>query len=1032
MNTVRPRTFSLLSWAAIVAFLSAFTASAAAQNYIFNRADYATGGAPQSLAIGDFNRDGRVDVVVCNTANATVGVLLGNVDGTFQAQGEYPVAGYPTGVAVGDFNKDGKLDLVVSSQGGFAGVSILLGNGDGTFQPYVFYSAGVYPDALAVGDFNKDGNLDVAVASEDSFVYILSGDGKGGFGTPASYPTGGSPRSIVAGDFNNDGYLDLATANYAGSSVSVLLNNGNGTFKANQDYNTGSGCISVAAGDLRHIGRLDLVAGAQGVGQVWVLLSNGDGTFQKGVPYAAGEGFAAIVALGDFNGDGKLDVAVTSDTAAGFVSVLPGKGDGTLQASIAFGTGSYPLGIAVADFNTDGKVDLATVNDSTPGSISVLLSNGPSFFGGHTDYGLGSGPSAIINVDVNGDGTPDLVLVDNSDDLMFVLTGKGDGTFNPPVNYAAPSHPAAIASGDFNRDHHLDLVTANEGGSVSVFLNNGDGTFGAASEFATAGQSAGVAVGDFNKDGFLDIVATDMINNQMSVLLGNGDGTFKTHVDYTTGLFPVGVTVGDFNNDGWPDIAVADEGGTVSIFINKADHSGTFLPKVDYSTGGGSPISIATASFRGNKILDLAVATDTFSPGVAVLLGNGNGSFQNPVFYTTDNNAYAVTTGDFNNDGKVDLAVAVTNNGNYPGLITVMLGQGDGTFPTELSYATGQTPYSITAADFNRDGALDLATANAAPADAASVMLNHAVMAALPPFLSFGSLKVGSTSNPKTMTVSNPGVTPLHFTGISITGDFAQSNNCPGILIMGTNCTVTVTFTPTQEGKRTGSVIGKDNAGSSPQSGSLSGTGLAPVVSLSPTSLTFNTQLLNIASPPQMVTLTNTGNQVLNIVSIVPSGDFAQTNNCGASVQVGASCTITVTFTPTAPGTRNGAVTITDNAPNTPQSVPLTGTGTEVQLSPPSLAFGNQPVNTSSLPQTVTLTNVGSSLLSISAITFTGANPADFTETDNCGSSVGPGGQCSINVTFTPTQTGARSANLSITDNGGASPQLVPLSGTGT
>jgi len=1031
---------NLLSVLLLLAFVGAFAPRADAQNYMFNRADYAAGGSPQSVAVGDFNHDGRTDIVVGNTGTDTVGVFLGNPDGTFQAQVEYPVNGYPSGIAVGDFNNDGKLDLAVSSYDSTSGVNILLGKGDGTFEPYVFFSTGGTPWAIAAGDFNKDGKLDVAVVDEgNSVVYVLFGDGKGDLGTPAPYPTGSSPRSIVAADFNNDGYPDLATANSSGASVSVLLNNGNGTFATNQDYSTGSGCISIAAGDLRHLGRMDLVAGVQGLGQVWVLLSNGNGSFEDGVSYAVTGGFAAIVALGDFDGNGTLDVAVTSEGVGGGLSILPGKGDGTLQSAIGFGTGSYPTGIAAADFNGDGKVDVVTANDAdtSPGSISVLLSGGASFFAARTDYGIGNSPSAIINTDVNGDGKPDLVLTDNFANLISVLIGNGDGTFKSHVDYAANNSPVALAAGDFNGDHRVDLVVANQtgSGSVSVFLNAGGGTFGTATEVAIAGVSQGVAVGDFNKDGKLDIVATDLSTNQVSVLLGKGDGTFQSHVDYATGNSPWGVVVGDFNGDGWPDLAVANEtDGTVSIFLNKADGTGKFQPKVDYPAGG-NPIAIASASFRGNKIFDLAVATDTFSPGVVVLLGNGSGGFQAPVSYTTDNNAYAVTTGDFNNDGNVDLAAAVTNNGNYPGFITVMLGQGDGTFPTQVSYVTSQTPYSITAADFNKDGGLDLATANPGPENAASVLLNDPVVGLLPSSLPFVPQQVGTTSKTKTATVGNPGVTPLKISSITPAGDFAETNTCPlapSTLSTGTTCTISVTFTPTAEGKQTGKITLRDNTASKSQSISLSGTGLAPVASLSSTSLTFSTQLLNTTSPPQMVTLTNTGNQVLSITSIIPSGDFAQTNNCGSSVSIGGGCTITVTFTPTAVGTLTGAVTLTDNAPDSPQTISLSGTGTEVSLSATSLNFGNQKVGTTSHAQKVILTNVGSTAMSVTGITITGADPGDFVQINNCGTSVGPGASCTISVGFKPTTTGSRSATVSIADGGGASPQTVALTGTGT
>jgi hypothetical protein len=392
-----------------------------------------------------------------------------------------------------------------------------------------------------------------------------------------------------------------------------------------------------------------------------------------------------------------------------------------------------------------------------------------------------------------------------------------------------------------------------------------------------------------------------------------------------------------------------------------------------------------------------------------------------------------VTAGDFNNDGKLDIAAAVTNNGNYPGFMAVLLGQGDGTFPTQLAYPTTQVPFAITAADFNKDGGLDLATANGSPTDAASVLLNYPVAAFLPSTLAFPKEKVGITSRAQSLTVSNPSVAPLRITSIAASGDFAQTNTCPvspSTLASAASCPVTVTFDPTAEGKRTGAVTFKDNAASKSQSITVSGTGLAPVVSLTSNSLTYSTQLLNTTSASQTVTLTNTGNLTLAITSIVATGDFAQTNTCPSTLTVGANCTITITFTPTAVGTRTGAVTLTDNAPNSPQAITLTGTGTQVQLSSTSLDFGSEPVGVTSGTQTVTVTNVGAAM-SIS-VSLTGTDPGDFSQTNTCGSSLGPGANCTISVTFTPTATGARSASVSITDTGGASPQTITLTGTGT
>ena len=305
-----------------------------------------------------------------------------------------------------------------------------------------------------------------------------------------------------------------------------------------------------------------------------------------------------------------------------------------------------------------------------------------------------------------------------------------------------------------------------------------------------------------------------------------------------------------------------------------------------------------------------------------------------------------------------------------------------------------------------------------------------------PVSLSFASQTVGTTSTPQAITLTNSGTTVLTITNISVTGtnsgDFAESNDCGSSLVAGAKCTITVTFTPTATGSRVAAVSIADSAPNSPQSVPLTGVGVSPSVLLSPTSLTFPTQTVFTPSKSQAVTLTNSGAGILTIKAITATRQFIQTNTCGTTVNPGSSCTMNVVFKPTSKGAINGSVSITDNAPGSPQQITLTGTGTFVQLTPATVNFGSQPVGTTSLPKRITFTNKGSVPVNISSISITGTNVTDFVETNTCGSSVAGGGSCFIKVTFTPSAKGKRNANVSINDDGGGSPQTVPLSGTGT
>ena len=311
-----------------------------------------------------------------------------------------------------------------------------------------------------------------------------------------------------------------------------------------------------------------------------------------------------------------------------------------------------------------------------------------------------------------------------------------------------------------------------------------------------------------------------------------------------------------------------------------------------------------------------------------------------------------------------------------------------------------------------------------------------------PTSLSFGNQAVGTSSTAQLVTLTNSGTATLTIASVAVTGtnsaDFSQTNNCGTSLAAGANCTLNVTFKPTTTGTRSASLSVTDNATGSPQTVALTGTGTAPAVTFSPTSLSFGNQSVGTSSAAQLVTLSNSGTATLTITSIAVSGtnsaDFSQTNNCGASLAVGLSCTVSVTFSPQASGTRNATLSVTDNATGSPQTVALTGTGTApaVAFSPTSLSFGNQSVGTSSTAKPVTMTNSGTAILTITLIKITGTNSGDFSQTNNCGTSLAAGASCTLNLTFKPTATGTRSASLSVTDNATGSPQKVSLTGTGT
>ena len=321
--------------------------------------------------------------------------------------------------------------------------------------------------SVVAADFNGDGKIDLASSnlSIDS-VDVALGIGDGTFGPATSYPAGQQPLGIATGDFNHDGVLDLVVADqfegHAGT-VSVLLGKGDGTFLPQKTYFAGLNPITAAVGDFNGDGNLDIVTANQSSSNVSLLLGNGDGTFRTVRHFNTGNGTYGL-AIGDFNEDGKLDVVTAN--LDGTVSVLLNNGHG-FSPQQAFPTGAYSSAVVVADVNGDGHLDLITSNQ-VGNSVSVLLGDGKGGFGANTDFPAGSRPTGVAVADLNADGNPDLIVADSGDGTVSVLLGKGDGMFQSTANFLGSSYPTNVAIADFNGDGRLDFATGN--GSTAVFL----------------------------------------------------------------------------------------------------------------------------------------------------------------------------------------------------------------------------------------------------------------------------------------------------------------------------------------------------------------------------------------------------------------------------------------------------------------------------------------------------------------------------------------------------------------------------------
>ena len=319
-----------------------------------------------------------------------------------------------------------------------------------------------------------------------------------------------------------------------------------------------------------------------------------------------------------------------------------------------------------------------------------------------------------------------------------------------------------------------------------------------------------------------------------------------------------------------------------------------------------------------------------------------------------------------------------------------------------------------------------------------------------PGSLAFGNQVVGTTSTAQVVTLSNQGTAPLTISSIALggtnAGDFAQTNNCPtGSNILGVNssCTINITFTSGAAGARSGTLVITDNDPTGTQSVLLSGSGTVAGITLTPTSLTYSSRVVGTTSTAQTITVKSTGTAPLSISSITLSGtnpgDFAQTNNCPTgsnTLAINATCTINVTFSPTASGTRSATLAIADNAATHVQNVSLSGSATaaNLTLTPSSLTYSSQVVGTKSTAQTITVKSTGTAPLQFSSIVFGGANAGDFSQTNNCPTGTNTlaiNATCTISVSFTPSARGARTGSLTVNSNAPGAAPSVALTGTG-
>ncbi len=774
-----------------------------------------TANESNDIASGDFNGDGLKDLVTVNLAGNSYSVLINNGNGSFYqaVTTALPSGTNPTSVAVADFNLDGKSDLVIT-RGGLNSAQIFNGDGQGKFTAGNIITVGSGVQQVAIGDFNNDSRPDFATINTQSFtvalnsatnpgtfttsnvstggnsLYLLTGDfnndgktdvlvsrtnigyvrlypgnGNGAFGSPTSIQVGSNPWGATAGDFNKDGKLDVAVVNNLSDTVSILLGTGTGLSTTPITISTIHDPISVDLGDFNNDGKLDLAIVGFDSSSLQVLVGDGAGNFGSSTTYSIGTNPFSVI-TGRFTPDSSIDIATANygsdnvsliknnccgtlvmqpttlqNTTAGSFYNQPISIDGGGKYSYVVTAGTLPPGLQISTdyasglisgivnqpgtYNFTITVSSSSCSSTTSRNYTIVVGNPLASTSYTTDtIAAGSSPFAVIATDLYGEGITDLVVTNSASNSVSTFVGDGLGHFTANETLETAANPVGVAVGDFNEDGQTDIVTANSSDrSISVILSNpsvviGNGTapsaFLPASNYGFSNSVNAVAVGDFNQDGHQDIaISVDgqtlggIIKLYAYVIIfnGKGDGTFTTgnRIDITLAVTKIkSLAVADFNKDGKQDLVIANYNNK-NLTVCLATGPNTFSKSlVDVASG---PTSVKIADFNNDGNLDI-VSSNFGANTVSVNLGNGNGGFSATTTYQSGgNNPNSVEIIDINGDGKSDLVVTHSTDGT----VYVLTGKGDGTFNTPTLLTTLSDVRSTAIGDFNGDHKVDMA-----------------------------------------------------------------------------------------------------------------------------------------------------------------------------------------------------------------------------------------------------------------------------------------------------------------------------------
>jgi hypothetical protein len=1016
----------------------------------------ADGTEPSSVATGDFNGDGILDLAVVDHASGQVTILLGKGDGTFKTAPSPKVSG--DSIAAGDFNGDGILDLVVAgfTEGASEGrpITILLGKGDGTFKTLIDDNASPNSRSIAVADFNGDGILDLAVTDAGSnTVQILLGNGDGTFTRTSSPPTDRSPWSVAVGDFNGDGVPDLAVANFQGTTLTIMLGNGDGTFSVSSvPLGVYDNYESVAVGDFNEDGIPDLAVASVSGSDLRVLRGNGDGTFEGGQDIIV-YGGPGTIAVTDFNGDGIPDLAVASGGPSG-VTVLLGNGDGTFDSAPAGPFAASSVAVAAGDFNGDGIPDLAAANyqDNTVTIFTTSLQSANA-----VAVGIALPPATGAH--------------------QVVAEYPGDATHQPSVSaaitlMAAQGSPVLNLTFSANPAIHFTPETLTVRVSGTGPAPTGTVTIYDADKFLAGG---GLTL----TNGMASYTTSKLAIGSHSITFTySGDSNYvaATSAPFTLSVIPA-----------TPQVALTASTNVAALGA-PVTFTAMLIGSVVFPTGtvsfldGGATLGTGTLNASG-------IANFTTS-GLSVGSHSITASYGGDANYTAATSSAVGITVTSQSIPTVSIKSSASSLTYGASIVLTATVSGSGASPTgKVTFLNGTT--QLGTASLSSSGIATFAT-KSLPAGADSITATYAGDTNYAPLVS-GAINL--TVNKATPAINWAAPSPIVYgaaltaaqlnASSTIPGTFAYSPEAGAVLPAGSQ-TLTASFTPTDASDYTSrtatvSLLVKP-AQLTVTASSASVAYGKPIPKLAYTVVGFvnHDQSTVLSGSPAETTTAKQGSPIGSYPITIAQGTLGAANY---SFQFdNGTLTVTPLGTVVKPVIKPGTgtytsvqtVTMTDATPGTVIYYAINGTPTtssakytgaikvsasetleaiavapgylqspvayavytlelpEAALSATAVAFGGQTVNTVSAVQTVTLTNKGKGPLNIADIELAGANVSSFFVSDSCGSSLAGGASCDIWLLFFPTATGADTATLTIKDNALGSPQTVALTGTGT